>query len=121
MDFTSVSSVTVTVQEALFPLPSAAVAVIFAVPFFTANTLPPLTVATFVRLLLHVTARLVAFVGRTVAESVVQSPSSSVMLVRFRETDCTETVLLTVTVMESLQPLPSIAVAVIFAVPAALA
>ena len=62
---------TVTVQVAvLFP----AFAVIVAVPAATAVTLPPLTVAIFVLLLLHVTVLSVALLGLTVAVSVVLSP-----------------------------------------------
>lgn len=50
---TSVSPVTLTVQEALFPLPSAAVAVIFAEPLETAVITPLVTLATLLFELVH--------------------------------------------------------------------
>ena len=60
--------VTVTEHEALFPLPSAAVTVMVAVPALTAVTSPfASTVATLVLLLSHVTFLLVASSGCTVA------------------------------------------------------
>ena len=60
--------VTVNVQEALIPLPSAAVAVIVALPALMAVTVPSsLTVAMLVSLLSQVTPRLVASSGFTVA------------------------------------------------------
>ena len=62
---------TVTSQVAERFVPSAVVAVMVAVPSATAVTTPaPLTVATFVSLLVHVTFLLVAFDGVTVAVSV---------------------------------------------------
>ena len=61
---------TVTLHFALTPLPSAAVAVISAVPFATAVTVPSaLTVATLVLELLHVTLLLAALLGDTDAVS----------------------------------------------------
>ena len=61
---------TVTAQVAVLFDPSAALAVIVAVPLDTAVTNPVLlTVATAVLLLLHVTLLLVAFSGVTVAVS----------------------------------------------------
>ena len=58
---------TVTVQEALAPLPSAAVAVMTAVPRAKAVTTPFSTLATLGLLLVQVTAWLVALSGATVA------------------------------------------------------
>ena len=56
-----------TVQEALAPLPSAAVAVMTAVPQATAVTTPFSTVATLGLLLVQVTVLSVALSGATVA------------------------------------------------------
>ena len=56
---------TVTLQLALFPEPSAAVAVIVALPLPTAVITPLLTVATLLLLLLQVTLLFVALDGDT--------------------------------------------------------
>ena len=68
---------TVTAQVAFFPEPSAAVAVMVAVPLATAVTRPvALTVATLSLLLLQVTFLLLAFSGRTVAVSWTVAPAA---------------------------------------------
>ena len=70
-------SETVTVQVALFPDPSSAVAVMVAVPAFTPLTLPLETVAMEVFEDFHVTALFVALVGAIVAVKVPDAPVSS--------------------------------------------
>ena len=96
---TSVSPVTLTVQEALFPLPSAAVAVIFAEPLETAVTTPLFTLATLLFELVQFMLLLLALLGQTVAEREAHCPYSRERLVRFSVTDSTGTVLRTVTVI----------------------
>ena len=95
---TKVSPVTTTVHDALFPLPSVAVAVIFAEPLDTAVTTPPLAVATALLELVQFTFLFVALSGQTVAESEAVCPYSREREERFRVTEVTGTVLLTVTV-----------------------
>ena len=63
IEVTSMSPVTETVQDALLPLPSAAVAVILAEPFAIAVTTPPLTVATLLFELVQIIFLLVALLG----------------------------------------------------------
>ena len=111
---TKVSPVTTTVQEALFPLPSAAVAVIVAVPLEDAYTMPLCTVATLALLVFHVTERLVAFSGYTDAVSNNVSHTSIVALLLSSFTELTYMFPLplpTFTLMESLHLLPSVAIA----------
>ena len=68
MVFILFGTLTVTLHFALTPLPSAAVAVISAVPFATAVTVPfALTVVTLEFELLHVMLLFAAFPGFTVA------------------------------------------------------
>ena len=111
---------TVTVQSAVFPFEL--VAVITAVPTLLAVIVPSSdTVATASLLLLQLMLLLsVVFSGRTVATSVVESPSVSVALLLSR---CTSVIgisfLLTVTVHPAV--FPFVLVAVITAVPALLA
>ena len=64
-----------TVQEALAPLPSAAVAVMVAVPGATAVTTPSVTVAMLASLVLHVTILLAALSGCTAARSQAVPPA----------------------------------------------
>ena len=66
------SSTTVTLQVAVFPFE--VFAVIVAVPFFRAFTVPPDTVATEVLLLVHVTVLSVASDGVIVAVSFSELP-----------------------------------------------
>ena len=104
---------TVTVQVAdLFP----AFAVIVAVPAATAVTLPPLSVATFVLLLLHVTVLSVALLGLTVAVSVAFAPVVRERLVLFKLIPVTATVALETVTVQVADLFP--AFAVIVAVPA---
>ena len=119
----SVSSVTVTVQQSAFPLPSVAVAVITAVPAALAVTTPlsASTVATLVLLELQHIDLSVAFSGHTVARRVKHVSGFSVREEMFRQTEETGIEFLTVTVQQSFLPLPSFAVAVIEAVPMLLA
>ena len=114
-------TLTVTLQEAFTPLPSFAVAVIVAVPFAMAFTLPfASTVAIFVLLLFQVTALLLALEGRTdLTLSAVFTPLFRIRLVFASVIFVTGT--LTVTLQEAFTPLPSFAVAVIVAVPFATA
>jgi hypothetical protein len=102
-------------QVAVFP-PSSVVTVTTASPAFTAVTLPaPSTVATSVLSELHVTFRLSALSGLTVAVSVSVSPSVRVSSVLSRVTSVTFTAL-AFTVTAQVPDLPS-AVAVTVAVP----
>ena len=114
---------TVTLQAAFFPLPSAAVAVIVAVPFPMALTFPlESTVATFVLLLVHITFLISAFVGLTVTDRVCVFPTCIVRLLLFSVTLDTDFFgVTTVTVQVAFSPLPSAAVALIIAVPFPLA
>ena len=108
--------ITVTLQLALFPLPSFAVAVIVAVPTATAVTLPfESTVATDVLEDFHVTALLLALLGLTVTVKVSLPPTFMLVPVLFNEIPVTGWD--TVTLQVALFPLPSLAVAVIVAVP----
>ena len=67
---------TVTLQVAVFPLPSKAAAVITAFPFFSAVTLPSeLTVAISGLELLHSISLLLALFGETYASIVFSSPA----------------------------------------------
>ena len=76
----------------VFPLPSAAVAVIVVLPAATAVTSPSLsTVATDVLLLVHVTNLFVAFIGLTVAVKVTFSPTFNVFVVSLKFTPVTGT------------------------------
>jgi hypothetical protein len=76
-----------------------------------------LTVATAVLLLVHVTARLVAFVGITVAVSVSVAPTLTARLVLFRITPVTAIGFTVTTQVDFF--LPSVVVTVIVALPAA--
>jgi hypothetical protein len=110
------SRMTATLQVAFFPLPSLAVAVIVAVPYLIALTLPSdVTVATDLLLVVHFTFLLFALEGPTVAVSVAVFLASIVSVVLFSFTLVTGC--LTVTVQAAFFPLPSAAVAVIVAVP----
>ena len=82
-------AVTVTVQDAVFPLFD--LAVIVAVPAALAVTVPLLTVATPLLLLLHVTVLLGAFDGLIVAVRVEEDPAVRDRLVRFRAMPVTAT------------------------------
>ena len=110
---------TVTVHAAVLPLPSAAFAVIFAVPAFTRFTAPAdVTVAMAILELDQVTFVLLALDGDTVALSVIVLPTfrDAVLLT---DTDVTFTTgSVTVTVHFAVTSLPSTAAAVIVAVPA---
>ena len=102
------------------PLPSLAVAVMVAVPLDTAVTLPFWsTVATEVFVELHVTLLSLAVLGVMVAVSVSLPPSFKLSDVLFNVT--TVTYCFTVTEQVAFLPLPSLAVAVIVAVPTAFA
>jgi hypothetical protein len=83
------TELTVTAHVAVL-LPSAVATVIVAVPAATPVTSPPLTVATLVLLVYHVTALFVALLGRTVAVSVSLPPTDSVVDVLFSDTDVGE-------------------------------
>ena len=79
-----------TVQLAVLPLPSLAVAVMVAVPAAMPVTVPPeVTVATEVLLLDQVTVLFSAFEGLTVAERVSEAPTSMVVEALFREMEVT--------------------------------
>lgn len=109
-----------TSQVAVLP-PSAVVAVIFAVPFDTAETRPVSspTVATAGVSLVHVTVLFVAFAGATVAVKVSEPPGAKVSLVSLKVTRVT-LIGPTVTVIAVdwiLAPLPSLNSAVIVYVP----
>ena len=112
--------ITVTVQVAETPLLSAAVAMMVAVPSFTAVTLPLLsTVAMVSSLLSQVTALLVAFSGVTVAVRVAVLPVYRDRLDSFSETLATGTdLIVSVYTLLSL-PLALVAVTVKVEVPAA--
>ena len=105
-------------QVAVFP-PSSVVTVTTASPAFTAVTLPaPSTVAISVLSELHVTFRLSALSGFTVAVSVSVSPSVKVSSVLSRDTSVTPTALaFTVTLQVAVFP-PSSVVTVTTASPA---
>ena len=115
-----VGALTVTSHAAVL-LPSAVVTVMVALPAFTAVTVPSATVATCSLLLLHVTVWLVAFAGSTVAVSFSLPPSASVNSVLVNVTPVTGTVCGAFTVTLHSAVLPPSAVAVMVAVPAALA
>ena len=108
---------TVTEHVALMLLPSVALAVIVAVPLpFDVTTPLLLTVATLVLLLVQVSFLLAALLGVTVAVSVcVVLSAVKVSEVLLREMPSTGIV--TVTVHVALMLLPSLALAVIVAVP----
>ena len=112
---------TVTEHVAVFP-PSSVVAVMTAVPTFTADTFPlESTVATLELELVHVTFLFVAFDGVTVAVNLSVPPISKDSDVLFNETPVTAIVLaLTVTAQVAFL-LPSVVVTVTVAVPAAFA
>ena len=94
-------------------------AVMVVVPAPTAVTLPEeFTVATLVLLDAQVTAVFVAVVGATVAVSVRYAPFLTVAVVELKVTLVTGWI--TVTVHAAVSPLPSLALAVIVAVPRAL-
>ena len=111
---------TVTLQVAFFPLPSAAVAVIVAVPLLTPLTSPAEeTVATELSLVVHFTVLLFASEGPAVADSVDVAPLLTVRDVLFSVrlvTGC-----LTVILHSANTPLPSLAAALMTAVPFAAA
>ena len=108
--------VTVIVQELLFPLPSFAVAVMDAVPFPTARTVPlESTVATLVLLLLQVTLLLLASHGLTTAPRDMEPPLFMDALALFILSPVTGC--LTVTLQDAFFQLPSLAVAVMVALP----
>ena len=89
-----------------------------AVPAAFPVTVPPLTVATLVLLLLQVTVLSVALLGEMVAVSLYVFPTSIVVLVVFRLIPVTATVgFFTVTLQVAVLPLPVFAVMV--AVPTA--
>ena len=112
--------ITVTEQVAFTPLPSLALQVIVAVPAALAVTRPELpTVATFVLSDDHVTLLSVASLGYTVADSCLVSPIYKVAVEVLR--DMLVTGFFTVTEQVAFTPLPSLALQVIVAVPAALA
>ena len=114
-------STTVTLHVAVRLLPSVVVAVIVAVPTLRAVTTPSLdTVATEVSELLQVTVLFCAAVGNTFAISVIVSLVLSVATDLFNERLVTS-VGSTVTLHVALRLVPSVVVAVIFAVPTALA
>ncbi len=98
--------------------PFIVVTVIVAVPSPTAVTVPLLTIATFVLLLVHLTFLSVASDGDTVAAKVCFSPSVSVILVLFSDTPMTPTVFFDTVTLQVALTEPSTAVTVIFAVPA---
>ena len=79
------AAVTVILQEADFPLPSWAAAVMVADPAATPVTIPLLTVATFVLLLDQEMFLLLAFVGEMAAVKVFASPTAMVALELERE------------------------------------
>ena len=111
---------TVTVQVAFLPLPSAAVAVMVDVPAASALNSPlPRYLTASVLLLLHVTALLSAFSGRTVGVRVKVLPLPTVSVVWSRATDVTNW--MTVTVQVALRPVPSVVAAVMVHVPIFLA
>ena len=115
--FTS-GALTVTVQNAVFPLDD--VAVIFAVPGATAVTLPPLTVATELLLVLQYTVLLVASEGLMVAVRVEVSPVVRLSEVLSRVTPVTA-ITGSVTVTVQFASLPFTDAAVMVAVPGATA
>ena len=110
---------TVTWHVAVYP-PSEVVTVMVAVPALTPVTLPEeSTVATDVFEDDHVTALLVAFEGFTVAVSVVEPPTPTLAADLLSVTPVTATEpAVTVTVQDPYFPLPSVAVALMVAVPA---
>jgi len=109
------SDCTVTVHVAVL-LPSAVVAVMVAGPAFTPVTVPLLTVAMVVSLLLQVTFWLVAVAGRTVAVRSIVPWTEMVADVGANVTPVTATT--TVTVHVAVLP-PSFVRAIMVAVPAA--
>jgi len=80
--------VTVTAQVAVL-LPSWVVTVMLAVPAATPTTVPPLTCATAVLLLDHVTFLLVALLGAMVAVRLSVPPMTMLVEVLFRDTPVT--------------------------------
>ena len=107
---------TVTAQVAFLPLPSLAVAVIVAVPFDTAVTFPFWsTVAADVLVELQVTLLLLAVLGEIVAVKVSLAPSFKDRVLLFKLIPVTRVV--TVTVHVAFLPLPSVAEAVMTALP----
>jgi len=108
------TGLTVTAQDAVLP-PSAVVTVIVAVPTLTPVTKPPVTVATAVLLLLHVTFLFAALAGVIAELSSSVLPTKMPVDVLFKITPLTATGL-TVTVQEAVLP-PSTVVTVIDAVP----
>ena len=108
---------TVTLQDAVL-LPSTVVAVIVAVPAFSAVILPFSTVATAVLSDFHVTLLLVAFAGNTVTVREADSPTFRSSVDLFRDTPVTViTDGDTVTVQDAVL-FPSSVVTVMVAVPA---
>ena len=114
---------TVTSQVAERSVPSAVVAVMVAVPSATAVTTPVLlTVTTFVSLLVHVTFLLVAFAGVTVADSVtVWLAALNEWVVLLRVMPVAGIGIATVTSQVAERAVPSLVVAVMVAVPSAMA
>ena len=110
---------TVTVQLAFFPLPSAAVAVMVAVPVAFAVIFPADTVAILELLVVQFMVLLLALLGPTVTVKVSVAFIFKAVLVLFKATEVTNC--LTVTVQVAFFPLPSAAVAVMVAVPGAFA
>ena len=103
-------------------LPSTEVAVMVAVPAAMAVTKPEeLTLATFVSLDVHVTFLSVASAGETVAVSWKVPPAVSDSALELSETPVTETVAVWTVMVQVAVLLPSTEVAVIVAVPAAMA
>ena len=112
---------TVTWQVPALPLPSVAVAVMIAEPTLRAVTTPMLlTVATLVLLDFHVNVLLVALAGSTVVLSLMVSPACISTEAGVTVTEVTRTGF-TVTRQVARLPLPSLALAVMVAVPGATA
>ena len=119
---TTGAMVLVNVQVAVL-LPSAVVAVIIAVPAFTAVTFPVLsTVAIALLEVVQFTALFVAFDGATVADKLYVPPTNNAFIVEVKLTDVTLTTGASATVTVQVAVLlPSAVVAVIIAVPALIA
>ena len=112
---------TVRLQAPTTPLPSCAVARITVLPAFWARTSPleAFTVATLGSSLLHVTRSFVASSGHTVVPKYSESPLIMVVVDGETLMEVTKTSCVTVTTQDAFLPLPSVAVAVMVAEPAA--
>ena len=116
-DVTGALAVTVIVCVAAAMLPSVAFAVITALPTALPVTLPAVSIVAIVGLLLdHVTVLLSALTGAAVAASVIVLPTCTAVkpLIVMETTGCVTVISLLPTIS-----LPSVAVALIVAVPAA--